>query len=71
MVGWLIVGASLIYITPFAANMLRPSALTETWMTTLTRGGYNPMLAVNGGGAALVLTVIGNAIWYKKFEGKA
>lgn len=70
-VGWLIVGASLIYLMPVAANTLRPSELTHTWMETLSRGGYNPMLAVIGGGAAFVLTVAGNALWYQKFERKA
>jgi hypothetical protein len=71
MVGWLIVGASLIYLMPVAANTLRPSELTHTWMETLSRGGYNPMLAVVGGGAAFVLTVAGNALWYQKVERKS
>ena len=70
MVGWLIVGASLIYLMPVAANLVRPSELTDTWMETLTRGGYNPMLAVTGGGAALVLTVVGNLLWYQRAEEK-
>ena len=68
MVGWLAVGASLIYLVPVAAHWLRPSELTATWMTTLGRSGYNPMLAIVGGGAALVLTVAGNWLWYEKFE---
>lgn len=70
MVGWLIVGAALIYLMPTAANWLRPSELTRTWMQTLARSGYNPMLAIVGGGAALLLTVVGNLLWYQKFEGK-
>jgi hypothetical protein len=70
-VGWLIVGASLIYLMPAAANTLRPSELTGTWMETLARSGYNPMLAVVGGGAALMLTVVGSALWYQMFENKA
>ncbi len=69
-VGWLIVGASLIYLMPVAAHTLRPSELTDTWIETLGRSGYNPMLAIVGGGAALVLTVVANALWYQKFEGK-
>jgi hypothetical protein len=69
-VGWLIVGASLIYLMPVAANTFRHSELTSTWMETLGRSGYNPMLAIVGGGAAFVLTVAGNALWYQKFEGK-
>ncbi len=70
MVGWLIVGASLIYLMPTAANWLRPSELTGTWMQTLARSGYDPMLAIGGGGAALLLTVAGNILWYRKVEGK-
>lgn len=66
-VGWLIVGASLIYLTPAATNALRPSELTAIWMDTLGKSGYNPMLAIIGGGAALVLTVTANALWHQKF----
>lgn len=64
MVGWLIVGASLIYLVPATLDTLRPSALTATWMETLGRSGYNPKLAVIGGGLSLLLTVVGNALWY-------
>ncbi len=69
-VGWLIVGAALIYLVPYALNLFRPSELTGTWMSTLSRSGYNPMLAIGGGGTALVVTVLGNWIWHQKFEGK-
>lgn len=68
MVGWLVVGASLIYLMPITANLVRPSELTGTWMQTLARGGYDPMLAVIGGGTALVLTVVGNVLWYQNEE---
>jgi hypothetical protein len=71
MVGWLIVGASLIYIVPAAFDTLRPSELSHTWMETLARSGYNPMLAIVGGGIAFVVTVAGNALWYQRFEKKA
>lgn len=71
MVGWLIVGASLIYLVPVAANLIRPSSTTATWMETLSRGGYAPNLAIYGGGIAFVLTVAGNILWYRKFEEKA
>ena len=70
MVGWLAVGASLIYLMPVAANLVRPSELTSTWMETLSRSGYNPMLAVIGGGVAFILTVAGNLLWYQKIEEK-
>lgn len=70
MVGWLLSGGALIYLTPFLANQVSPSATTNLWMENLTRGGYNPTLALTGGGSILALTVIGNAVWYKYFEGK-
>ena len=69
-VGWLIVGASLIYLVPAAIDVLKPSPTSSVWMETLGRSGYNPQLAIAGGGAALILTVAGNALWYQKFEGK-
>ncbi len=71
MVGWLLSGGALIYLTPFLANQIAPSATTNLWMENLTRGGYSPTLALTGGGGILILTVIGNAVWYKYFEGKA
>jgi hypothetical protein len=70
MVGWLIIGASLMYLTPFLADRVVASDLTHLWMTNLSRGGYNPMLAWVGGGVALVATVGGNIIWYQRFDGK-
>lgn len=70
MVGWLLSGGALIYLSPFLANQVSPSATTNLWMENLTRGGYNPMLALAAGGGVLFLTVAGNAIWYRYFEGK-
>lgn len=70
MVGWLLSGGALIYLTPFLANQITPSATTNLWMENLTRGGYNPTLALAGGGSILLLTILGNAIWYRYFEGK-
>lgn len=70
MAGWLIVGAALIYLVPAAANTFNPSDLTATWIETLGRSGYNPRMAVIGGGVALVLTVAGNALWYQKLQDK-
>lgn len=71
MVGWLLSGGALIYLSPFIVNQLSPSATTNLWMENLTRGGYNPMMALAAGGGVLLLTVAGNAIWYRYFEGKA
>lgn len=70
MVGWLIVGAALMYLFPIMANVLAHSDLTELWVTNLTQWGYRPELAYAGGGAALVLTVAGNFVWYRQFDGK-
>lgn len=70
MVGWLLSGGALIYLTPFLANQISPSATTNLWMENLTQGGYNPTLVLTGGSTILMLTVIGNAVWYKYFESK-
>lgn len=70
MVGWLIVGAALMYLFPLMADFFVHSDLTHLWLSNLTKWGYNPMLGFLGGGAALALTVAGNFIWYRQFEGK-
>lgn len=70
MVGWLIVGAALMYLFPLMADRLVASDLTHTWMETLGRSGYDPILGWAGGGLALALTLLGNLIWYQHFEGK-
>lgn len=70
MVGWLIVGAALMYLFPFVADRLVSSELTHQWMKTLSRSGYNPMLAWAGGGSTLAITVLANLIWHQRFEGK-
>jgi hypothetical protein len=70
MVGWMIVGASLMYLFPLLADQLVGSELTHRWMQTLGRSGYNPMLAWIGGGITLVITVLSQLIWNQRFEGK-
>ncbi|MBF2049951.1 MAG: hypothetical protein EDM05_015175 [Leptolyngbya sp. IPPAS B-1204] len=70
MGGWLIVGASLMYLFPLLADLLVSSERTHVWMQTLSRSGYNPMLAVVAGGITLIITVIGNIIWHQRSEGK-
>lgn len=70
MVGWLIVGAALMYLFPAIADRVAPSDLTHLWMTNLSRSGYDPTMAVLGGGITLAVTVLGNVIWYQQFEGK-
>lgn len=70
MVGWLIVGAALMYLFPVIANQVLASDRTHLWMENLSRGGYNPALAWVGGGITLVITVLGNFIWYQRFEDK-
>lgn len=70
MVGWLIVGAALIYLFPFLADHLLPSDRTHLWMQTLGRSGYNPNLAWISGGIALGITLMTNILWYQRYEGK-
>ena len=52
MVGWLIVGAALMYLFPAIADGLVASDLTHRWMATLALSGYNPALGWGGGGLA-------------------
>lgn len=70
MVGWLIVGAALMYLFPFVADQIMSSELTHQWMRTLSRSGYNPMLGFVGGGVTLVVTVLAYIIWHQRFEGR-
>lgn len=70
MVGWLIVGAALMYLFPVIADRLVSSELTHRWMETLSRGSYNPALGWIGGGVALGLNIVGSLVWYSRFEGK-
>ncbi|GAB4380432.1 MAG: hypothetical protein Kow00121_36690 [Elainellaceae cyanobacterium] len=70
MVGWLIVGASLMYLFPVLADWFVSSDLTHLWMKNLSRSGYDPMLAWVGGGITLAITVLANIIWHQRFEGK-
>ncbi|NET62579.1 MAG: hypothetical protein F6K47_42745 [Symploca sp. SIO2E6] len=70
MVGWLIVGAALMYLFPLIADQLVSSQLTHLWMENLSRSGYDPMLGLVGGGVTLAMIILGNIIWYRRFEGK-
>ncbi|MEO0986553.1 MAG: hypothetical protein AAFY20_13500 [Cyanobacteria bacterium J06639_14] len=70
MVGWLIVGAALMYLAPVLLDQIHPTDRTHLWMENLARGGYNPMLAWIGGGITLFITVLANLVWYQRFEGK-
>ncbi len=70
MVGWLIVGAALMYLCPVIADFLVSSDLTHLWMTNLSRGDYNPTLAALIGGLFLALNIVANIVWYQRFEGK-
>jgi hypothetical protein len=70
MIGWLIVGASLMYLFPWCSDRLVSSNTTHLWMKNLSQNGYNPMLAWIGGGIALVITSLGSLVWHQRFEGK-
>lgn len=67
LMGWILVGGALIYLAPVLANRLFHSDTTEIWMETLTRGGYNPMISIVGGGLSFVATITGHIIWSPKF----
>ncbi|MGB3135337.1 MAG: hypothetical protein WBB18_00910, partial [Nodosilinea sp.] len=68
MVGWLTVGAAMMYLFPAIADGVVGSEVTHLWMTNLARSGYNPALGWVGGGAALAVTVAGNWVWYRQVE---
>jgi hypothetical protein len=70
MVGWLLVGAALMYLCPAILDLALASEKTHLWMQNLSRGGYNPTPALVGGAVVLALTVVGNVVWYRNFEGK-
>jgi hypothetical protein len=70
MVGWLVVGAALMYLCPVLLDWFWPSDRTHLWLENLSRGDYKPQLAWVGGGIALVVTTLGNILWYQRFEGR-
>ena len=70
MVGWLLVGAAIMYLCPAVLDLVLASDKTHLWIENLSRGGYNPTPVLIFGLAILLLTVVGNLVWYRKFEGK-
>ena len=68
MVGWLIFGASLMYLFPAIADRLINNDLIHTWMATLSRGSYQPMLGVTVGGVACAFSALLTVVWYQQFE---
>jgi len=70
-VGWLVVGAALMYLSPAIMDPILRSDRPHLWMQNLMGGGYSPSVALMGGGVSLVFTVILNWVWYQQFEGKA
>jgi len=70
MAGWLMVGASLMYLFPAIADRLMGSELTHSWIVNLSRGGYQPLLGIVAGGGALGFTTLLNVVWYQRFEGR-
>ncbi|NER81013.1 MAG: hypothetical protein F6K42_15885 [Leptolyngbya sp. SIO1D8] len=70
MVGWLLVGAAAMYLFPAVADWVVASDRTHLWMETLALSGYDPVLGWLGGGSILAVTVLGNLIWYRQFDGK-
>jgi hypothetical protein len=70
MVGWMILGAALIYLFPAIADLVVHSERTHTWLITLNRSNYNPTMALGVGGILLMLEIAANWVWYSRFDGK-
>jgi hypothetical protein len=70
MVGWMLLGAALIYLFPAIADLILHSERTHTWLTTLRRSNYSPSLALMVGSMLLVLEIVANWIWYSRYDGK-
>jgi hypothetical protein len=70
MAGWLLIGATLIYLGPVMADSCLHSALTHRWMETLGRSGYRPDLAILVGSVCLGIEIVANWIWYRPFSKK-
>jgi hypothetical protein len=70
MVGWMILGAALIYLFPAIADLVLHSERTHTWLETLSRSSYRPSLAVGVGSFLLAVEIAANWIWYSRFDGK-
>jgi hypothetical protein len=70
MVGWLILGAALIYLFPVIFDSLIHSDRTALWLTTLSKSGYDPTLGIEVSGIVLAIEITANLIWYRQFEGK-
>jgi hypothetical protein len=70
MVGWMILGAALIYLFPAIADLVIHSERTHTWIETLSRSNYRPSLAVGVGSLFLVIEIVANWVWYSRFDGK-
>jgi hypothetical protein len=70
MVGWLILGAALIYLFPVIFDKLIHSDHTALWLKTLSQGGYSPMLALKVSVIILAIQIAANWVWYRQFEGK-
>lgn len=70
MGGWLLVGAALMYLSPFLADWVIASDRTHAWIENLSRSGYNPTWGTIGGAIALSVTSLGNLVWYRYFDGK-
>ncbi len=68
MVGWLLVGAVLMYLFPFLANVLVHSDRTTLWLTNLSRSGYYPGLGMAALVVLLAIEILANWIWYSRFE---
>lgn len=70
MVGWLIIGGSLIYAGPLFFDMLAHSETSSLWLNNLRNSeeGYAPIAALRVGGILFVLEILAYWLWYARFD---
>ena len=70
LVGWLGMGATIIYLSPWMINLATHSETTATWLETLGRSGYSVSWGIQTGSLDLALTILLNVVWYTQLEEK-
>ena len=70
LVGWLGMGATIIYLSPWMINLATHSELSATWLETLGRSGYSPTWGIQTGSLDLTLTILLNVVWYTQLESR-
>ncbi len=70
MVGWLLAGAALMYLFPAIANLLLHSDRTALWLENLGRSGYDPAIGTAACVGLVLVEIVANWVWYRRFDGK-